>query len=150
MKKVILGFVLFLWFNAGYGQSSVHDLQFDTLAKRWDEAIPLGNGMLGALVWQKDDKLRFSLDRADLWDLRPMKDLHRKEFSYQWVIGQVNKKTIPQYSNTLTHPMIKSLRHHASPAGRLSLTLAAGVRCNRSICLLTRPFARLNGRMGQL
>jgi len=49
-----------------------HDLVSENLASTWDEAIPLGNGMLGALVWQKDNKLRISLDRADLWDLRPM------------------------------------------------------------------------------
>jgi alpha-L-fucosidase 2 len=48
--------------------------------------------MVGALIWQKDDRLRFSLDRADLWDLRPMKGLHRPEFSYQWVLNQVKKK----------------------------------------------------------
>lgn len=71
---------------------SAHDLSFDSLATRWDEAIPLGNGMLGSLVWQKGERLRFSLDRADLWDLRPMRGLHRKEFSYQWVYGQVIKK----------------------------------------------------------
>lgn len=74
------------------GQSSFHDLHFDTLAKQWDEAIPLGNGMVGALVWQKEGRLRFSLDRADIWDMRPMKGLHRPEFSYQWVVDQVRKK----------------------------------------------------------
>ncbi|MFI5193751.1 MAG: glycosyl hydrolase family 95 catalytic domain-containing protein [Chitinophagales bacterium] len=71
---------------------SPHDLSFDSLATRWDEAIPLGNGMLGSLIWQKGERLRFSLDRADLWDMRPMRGLHRKEFSYQWVYGQVIKK----------------------------------------------------------
>ena len=75
-----------------HGQSAKHDLTFNSLANRWDEAVPLGNGMLGALIWQKSDHLRFSLDRADLWDQRPMKGLHRKEFSYDWVIGQVIKK----------------------------------------------------------
>jgi len=39
--------------------------------------------MLGALVWQKGYNLRLSLDGADLWDMRLMKDLHRKEFSFQ-------------------------------------------------------------------
>lgn len=73
-------------------QGSSSDLHFDTLAKSWDEAIPLGNGTLGALIWEKGENLRFSLDRADLWDLRPMKGLHRKEFSYQWVQQQVAKK----------------------------------------------------------
>ncbi len=68
-----------------------HDLHFKTLANVWDEAIPLGNGMVGALVWQKDGRLRFALDRADLWDERPMKGLHRNEFKYEWVVNQVKK-----------------------------------------------------------
>ncbi|MRS63452.1 hypothetical protein GJJ30_19275 [Larkinella terrae] len=73
-------------------QPGPHDLRFAQLPTRWDEALPLGNGVLGALIWQKNQRLRFSLDRADLWDLRPMKGLDRPEFSYQWVQDQVRKK----------------------------------------------------------
>lgn len=69
-----------------------HDMHFPSLADTWDEGIPLGNGMIGALVWQKGDRLRMSLDRADLWDQRPMKGLHRPEFSFKWVEQQVRKK----------------------------------------------------------
>jgi alpha-L-fucosidase 2 len=69
--------------------SAAHDLNFNALATVWDEAIPLGNGMLGALVWQKGDHLRISLDRADLWDLRPMENLSKPEFSFKWVQQQV-------------------------------------------------------------
>ncbi len=57
-----------------------HDLHFPSLAKTWDEGLPLGNGMVGNLVWQKEGKLRFSLDRADLWDMRPMKDIDKLTF----------------------------------------------------------------------
>ncbi len=66
-----------------------HNLVFDSLAKRWDEAIPLGNGWIGALIWQKKDKLRLSLDRVDLWDDRPMPDIDKLKFS--WVVDQVKK-----------------------------------------------------------
>jgi len=93
MKRVIIVlFFVSVLIGSVLGQNTTHDLQFKTLATQWDEAIPLGNGMLGALIWQRDDHLRFSLDRADLWDLRPMKGLHRKEFSYQWIMGQIDKK----------------------------------------------------------
>jgi len=90
--KLIIVAVLTLNHVSGIAQPGVHDLKFDSLAARWDEGIPLGNGTLGALIWQKQNRLRFSLDRADLWDERPMKGLHRKEFSYQWVHGQVVQK----------------------------------------------------------
>lgn len=90
-KTIVLLLFIFASITA-IGQSPKHDLRFNKLASQWDEAIPLGNGTLGALIWQKGERLRFSLDRVDVWDMRPMKGLHRKEFSYQWVIDQVNKK----------------------------------------------------------
>lgn len=69
-----------------------HNLAFNQIPLRWDEGLPLGNGLLGCLVWQKEGKLRLALDRADLWDERPMAGLDRPEFRYQWVAQQVAKK----------------------------------------------------------
>lgn len=66
---------------------SAYNLSFNELPNRWDEALPLGNGMLGALVWQNGENLRFSLDRADLWDERQALDLSR--FNFKWVENQV-------------------------------------------------------------
>ena len=34
---------------------------------RWDEAIPLGNGILGSLFWGPMEHLRISVDIAGLW-----------------------------------------------------------------------------------
>ena len=64
-----------------------HNLVFDSLAKRWDEGIPLGNGWLGVLIWQKENKLRMSLDRVDLWDDRPMPEIDKLKF--KWVVEKV-------------------------------------------------------------
>jgi len=69
-------------------KKSDHDMEFSQLASRWDEAVPLGNAMIGALVWQNGDNLRLSLDRADLWDLRPMKNLDTPQWKYKWVYEQ--------------------------------------------------------------
>ena len=66
-------------------QPSPHDLVFEDLAVSWDEGIPLGNGMMGALVWEKDGRLRVALDRADLWDLRPTDNVYSEGINYQWV-----------------------------------------------------------------
>ena len=68
--------------------ASPNDLHFDALPEVWDEGIPLGNGMIGALIWKKDGMLRLSLDRADLWDLRPMPNLKLPEWKFQWVYEQ--------------------------------------------------------------
>ncbi|ANI89893.1 hypothetical protein A9P82_11705 [Arachidicoccus ginsenosidimutans] len=66
-----------------------YNITFASLPKRWDEALPLGNGMLGALIWQKGDALRFSIDRADLWDERQALDISK--FNFKWVEQQVMK-----------------------------------------------------------
>ncbi len=84
--------------------SGSHDLKFLKLAATWDEGIPLGNGMQGALVWQKGDRLRFSLDRADLWDLRPMANLSKPEFSFLWVQEQVKNKTYKNVQDLFDTP----------------------------------------------
>jgi len=68
------------------GPARENNLMFPELAKTWDEGLPLGNGWLGALVWQKAGAVRFSLDRADLWDLRPVPELSLPEWNFKWVM----------------------------------------------------------------
>jgi alpha-L-fucosidase 2 len=50
------------------------DARFNLLLKApvssWDEAIPLGNGLMGGLLWGENNTIRLSLDRGDLWDDR--------------------------------------------------------------------------------
>lgn len=80
---------------------SPSDLQFGQLAKSWDEGIPLGNATVGALVWQRDSALRFSLDRTDLWDLRPMDSISGPNNRFSWVYNQVQKGDyLPVQKNT--------------------------------------------------
>ncbi len=64
-----------------------HNLSFTSLATRWDDGIPLGNGWLGALIWEKQGRLRISLDRVDLWDDRPMPEIDQLKFN--WVVDKV-------------------------------------------------------------
>lgn len=119
MKKYAL-LVYYMMLTAfTFAQPAKHDMHFDTLAKRWDEAIPLGNGMIGALIWQKSDHLRFSLDRADIWDLRPMKGLHRPEFSYQWVVDHVNKKDYAPVQKYFDEPYDNEPAPSKIPGGAL-------------------------------
>lgn len=59
---------------------SFHDLQFTTIPTKWEEGFPVGNGTLGALIWKKGDRLRFSLDNVFLWDDRPMPKIDSLNF----------------------------------------------------------------------
>ena len=65
------------------------DLKFDHLATKWDEGIPLGNATIGSLVWKNKDALRMSLDRTDLWDLRPLDSLSGDRFKFAWLKQQI-------------------------------------------------------------
>lgn len=44
------------------------NLIFTKTINRWDEALPLGNGDIGCLIWGKADALRLSIDKCGLWD----------------------------------------------------------------------------------
>ncbi|MDR2913969.1 MAG: hypothetical protein LBV74_03900 [Tannerella sp.] len=97
MKRTatILSVILFLFSCADKNEISVveheYDLVFNDLATKWDEAMPLGNAILGSLVWQKGDNLRISLDRSDLWDLRHAEELTGEDFSFKWLYEHVIK-----------------------------------------------------------
>ena len=90
--KYWFAIALFVFYSAAaIAQPTVKDnLSFEFLANRWDEAIPLGNGWLGALIWKKDTSVRISIDRVDLWDDRPMLEIERLNF--KWVAQQVKKE----------------------------------------------------------
>lgn len=105
-------------------QDRKHNLRFDSIPTRWDEAFPMGNGMIGELVWAKNGKLRFSLDRADLWDSRPMSGLHRKEFSYKWVQNQVAKKDYKPVQDYFDRPYDNEPAPTKIPGGALEFNMS--------------------------
>ncbi|RME92685.1 MAG: hypothetical protein D6766_09615, partial [Verrucomicrobia bacterium] len=93
---------------------------------RWDEAIPLGNGLTGGLLWGETNQIRLSLDRGGLWDTRPHPITTRDTWDYahlkQWV-AEGNQKEISAHFDacydTDTHPT-------KIPGGRLVIDLPAG------------------------
>ena len=103
---------------------SPNDLHFDELSSVWDEAIPLGNGMVGALIWQKEGKLRFSLDRADLWDLRPMENLKTPEWKFGWVYDQWKKDDYKPVQENFDVPYDKSPAPSKIPGAALEFDIS--------------------------
>ncbi|NIO42386.1 MAG: hypothetical protein GTO41_20875, partial [Burkholderiales bacterium] len=62
LSSILAGVVLV---TSSFGQPEAeHGLHYKTPATVWDEAMPLGNGLLGALVWGDGKPLRISLDRT--------------------------------------------------------------------------------------
>src|SRR5215471_8320772 len=60
------------------------DLNLKAPIASWDEAIPLGNGLLGGLLWGEGSIIRFSLDRGDLWDERPSPRFVQVRDRFNW------------------------------------------------------------------
>lgn len=68
-----------------------HHLYFEKSIKHWDEAVPLGNGRIGALVWGEPGELRFSLDRTDIWDTSIPLNTQREDFTYANMVSLVKE-----------------------------------------------------------
>jgi alpha-L-fucosidase 2 len=118
----ILAGVAFTVFAHGQPETK-HGLHYKTPATVWDEAMPLGNGLLGALVWGDGKPLRISLDRTDLWDLRPVPEFHGKDYSYrtmrQWVKEGRIEDLHRLYDDPYGNPGPTKIH-----AGRIELTLS--------------------------
>jgi len=125
--------LLFLFFSHqminGYQYSRVkehvrkHSFHFSSIPSKWDEGLPLGNGMLGALIWQKGSSLRFALDRADLWDHRSAMESANHNYKFSWVINQVNKNDYSPVQKLLDEPYDNVATPTKIPAGAIEFDI---------------------------
>ena len=101
--------------------SSQHPIEYSVPATTWDEGLPLGNAMLGALVWGDGNPLNISLDRADLWDLRPVPEFHAPEYSYatmrRWHEAGRHDDLIRVFEDPYRRPAPTKI-----PAGRIEIS----------------------------
>jgi alpha-L-fucosidase 2 len=92
--------------------------------KRWDEAIPMGNGLMGGLLYGEGSRLKISLDRGDLWDERASPTVSREDFTWQhWLDLRADGKwgEIDElFDKIFEHPTPTKI-----PGGRLEITLDA-------------------------
>jgi alpha-L-fucosidase 2 len=99
-----------------------HGLRYTTPAAVWDEALPLGNGTMGALIWGDGAPLRISLDRSDLWDLRAVPEFHSPEYSFeqmkQWHAQGKVADLVRVYEQPYNRPAPTKI-----PAGRVEIAL---------------------------
>ncbi|MEG0640124.1 MAG: hypothetical protein RR824_08785 [Clostridia bacterium] len=96
---------------------------------RWDEAIPLGNGLCGALIWGKSTALRFSLDRGDVWDTTPFAGGSSEEYTYATMVRLAKEGNVDEirriFDAPYNHPLPTKL-----PAGKLILDF----HCDANVC----------------
>lgn len=69
-----------------------YKLVLDAPINHWDEAIPLGNGLTGGLLWGVGNQIRLSLDRGDIWDNRLAPEFLDKNNNYEKMKQLVREK----------------------------------------------------------
>ena len=79
-------------------------LKIEAPIKKWDEAVPLGNGLTGCLVWGEKNQLRFSFDRGDLWDNRVPGEINESGFTYANIQKLVIEKNAGEISRLTDKP----------------------------------------------
>ena len=88
------------------------------------DAIPLGNGFSGGLLWGSDKYVYLSLDRGDLWDLRPHPSYTTTDFNYQTVVDMAQAKRTAELNKQFAKVSIFPTK---VPGARLVVELPDGV-----------------------
>ena len=154
MRNVFLFIIIMLFFNSAFSQDygkenfvaqrfNQYDLKFDSPIKRWDEALPLGNGMMGILVWGDGHPLKLSLDRADLWDARPMKEYQSPDFNYRTMRRWVEQGEEKKLHNLFEKPYDVNAAPTKIPAGRIEIRFAEGVKVDSSRLFIKNAAAKV-------
>jgi alpha-L-fucosidase 2 len=94
----------------------------------WDEAVPLGNGLTGGLLWGEGRTVRLSLDRGDLWDLRTPAVYLEPDWNYATIKRLVKEKNQAELVRRFDAPFEEIPYPTKLPAARLELTLDEGQR----------------------
>lgn len=103
------------------GPDAVSNLSLTAPIKQWHEAIPLGNGLLGGLLWGEGSTLKLSLDRGDLWDLRIPEMFQNPDWNYETLKSLVKEKNQVELVRLYQEPYEKYPYPTKLPVGRLEL-----------------------------
>lgn len=89
MKKAIM-FLTWLLFgaSAGISQPAAMKLWYKTAAQNWNEAMPIGNGRLAAMIFGRPDKEVIQLNEGTLWAGGPNNNVNKEAREY---IPQIRK-----------------------------------------------------------
>ncbi len=91
--------------------------------KTWDEAVPLGNGLTGGLLWGSENTINLSLDRGDLWDERLPEIYHQDNWNYDTIRKLKAAGDQAEISRLFDHPYNRVPYPTKLPGGRLVIHL---------------------------
>ncbi|MDD2456215.1 MAG: helix-turn-helix domain-containing protein [Kiritimatiellae bacterium] len=110
---------------APVGAGDAKFLELEAPITRWVDAIPLGNGQAGALIWGEGDEIRFTLDRADYWHQRRNPMFGDPRFKWRNLVNFTN-----DYEKLKSVFIVRD-DPTKLPGARLVAKLAGGARCRR-------------------
>jgi alpha-L-fucosidase 2 len=127
--RIYLWLGLVLCASSSYSATRLPDaslnLKLTAPIQTWDEAIPLGNGAMGVLLWGESNTLRLSLDRGDLWDERPSKRFTEVRDKFNWRSMQqlVASNRMDEFNDIFDSNYDYGGPPTKLPAGRVEITL---------------------------
>jgi alpha-L-fucosidase 2 len=125
MKRGLTSFVLCLaiWSGAGAQNDSLLKLWYNHPAKQWVEALPIGNGRLGAMIYGDPCKETVQLNEITVWGGQPnrndnpdaretLPEVRRLIFEGKYKEAQdlVNRKFISKISQGMPYQTVGNLR----------------------------------------
>ncbi len=124
-------------------------LHFSFPIPRWDEGIPLGNGLLGAIIWGDSREIALSLDQAMLWDERTPEAYGRKSWNFDRMLRLIRakkwKQVIGEFESPAHDPWPTKFR-----ACRLILSLPKNDAWTRAELDISTGEAVLHSRRGRV
>jgi alpha-L-fucosidase 2 len=124
-------------------------LHFAIPIPRWDEGIPLGNGLLGAIIWGDSREIVLSLDQATLWDERTPEAYGRKNWNFDRMLRLIRakkwKQVIEEFESPAHDPWPTKFR-----ACRLILSLPKNDAWTRAELDVSTGEAVLHSRRGSV
>ena len=124
-------------------------LHFTFPIPRWDEGIPLGNGLLGAIIWGDSHEIALSLDQAMLWDERTPQAYGRQSWNFDRMLRLIRakkwKQVIGEFESPAHDPWPTKFR-----ACRLILSLPKNDAWTRAELDISTGEAVLHSRRGRV
>jgi alpha-L-fucosidase 2 len=103
-----------------------HCLHYTSPVSRWDEALPLGNGLMGLLVWGDGHPLNLSVDRSDLWDNRDDPGVFHPDFNWKTLRRLVDRRDVKRIVSIFEKNRKTIAYPTKLPCGRITLDFARG------------------------
>ncbi len=109
MKKsfVIIGFLVFVFQICSFAQNDLK-LWYNKPAELWTEALPLGNGRIGAMVFGKVEEELIQLNESTLWSGGPVKtNVNPQAASY---LPQIRNALLNEEDYTKANELTKKMQ----------------------------------------